>query len=107
MMAELTKWPIFVEDRGGRRIYLTQERWEHALNHPGMHEGLLDDLLETLRKGERKRDTYDPAKFKYNHSVQDLPMSYTHIVVVVKFGWQGIPAEANNFVLTAYLVEKW
>jgi len=29
------------------------------------------------------------------------------MVAVVKFGWQGYPAEANNFVLTAYLIEKW
>ncbi|MEA3352087.1 MAG: hypothetical protein U9Q82_15895 [Chloroflexota bacterium] len=107
MITKCTDWPIFVDDRGGRRIYLTQERWEHALNHPGMHESLLDDVLETLHKGERKQDAYAPAKFKYNYSIQDLPMSYTHIVVVVKFGWQGVPAEANNFVLTAYLIEKW
>jgi hypothetical protein len=29
------------------------------------------------------------------------------MVVVVKFGWQGVPPEANNFVLTAYLIEMW
>ena len=100
-------WPIYVQDHKINSIYLTQERWEHALDHPGMHEGLLDDVLETLRKGERKQDVYDQSKFKYNHSFSSLPMFYTHIVVVVKFGWQGIPAKPNNFVLTAYLIEKW
>jgi hypothetical protein len=27
--------------------------------------------------------------------------------VVVKFGWRVESGEANNFVLTAYLIEKW
>ncbi len=101
-------WPIFVRDRKGYAIYLTLERWEHALDHPGMHEGLLDQVLETLRKGRRKQDHYDPTKFKYTRGLLNLPMSYTHIVVVVKFGWQEEePITANNFVLTAYLVERW
>lgn len=98
-------WPIFVRDRSGRVIYLTQERWGHALDHPGMHEGLLDQVLETLRKSKRRQDSYDPAKFRYTRGFLNLPMSYTHIVVVVKFGFQ--EGEPNNFVLTAYLVERW
>jgi len=32
-------------------------------------------------------------------------MNYTHVVVVVKFGWR--ESQVNNFVLTAYLVERW
>ncbi len=100
-------WPVFTQDQWGHRIYLTWERWEHALGHPGMHEELLDALVETLRKGSRKQDRYNPTKFKYAASFPALPMSYTHMEVVVKFGWQGTPAMANNFVLTAYLIEKW
>lgn len=100
-------WPIFVQDRWGHTIYLPWERWEHALGHPGMHQGLLDYVVETLRKGRRKQDKYEQDKFKYTFKFPDLPMDYTHVEVVVKFGWQGTPASANNFVLTAYLVEKW
>ena len=100
-------WPIFVQDRWGHPIYLTWERWEHALGHPGMHEGLLEQVLETLRKGGRKQDKYNQTKFKYTDYFPALPMNYTHVEMVVKFGWQGIPAAANNFVLTAYLIEKW
>lgn len=100
-------WPIFVQDRWGHPIYLTWERWEHALGHLGMHQGILDQVLETIRKSGRKQDKYDPSKFKYTHQFSDLPMDYTHVEVVVKFGWQGSPATANNFVLTAYLVKKW
>jgi hypothetical protein len=50
---------------------------------------------------------YDPAKFKYRQGFPDLPMSYTHMEVVAKFGWRVASGEVNNFVLTAYLIEKW
>jgi hypothetical protein len=100
-------WPIFVEERQGHTIYLTSERWEHALDHPGMDEELLESVLDALRFGRRKQDPYQPDKYKYLYPFPDLPTPYTHIVVVVKFGWQNSPPETNNFVLTAYLIEKF
>lgn len=99
-------WPIYVKDQQGHTIYLTWERWEHALGHPGMHEGLLATLLDTLRKGGRKQDRFDLTKYKYAYPFPDLPQSYTHLEVVVKFGWHA-SGSVNNFVLTAYLIEKW
>ncbi|HOU13055.1 MAG TPA: hypothetical protein PKZ84_08045 [Anaerolineae bacterium] len=54
-MKEHASWPIFVQDRGGRSIYLTQERWAHALDHPGMDEDLLDCVMVTLNKGQRQQ----------------------------------------------------
>jgi hypothetical protein len=98
---------IFVEDRRGNRIYLTWERWEHALDHPGMDDGVLEAVLNTVRLGDRQQDRYDQAKYKYVRAFSALPYPYTHVAVIVKFGWQGDPADANNFVLTAYLIEKW
>jgi hypothetical protein len=98
-------WLIHVRDRDGRRIYLTAERWEHALEHPGMAERLLRHVLATLRSGRRKQDRFDPAKFFYKKRFANLPLGHTHIVVVVKFGRRrDDPTAANNFVLTAYLV---
>lgn len=47
-----------------------------------------------------------PEQFAYNHNDRVGSCSM-EIEVVVKFGWHGIPTAANNFVLTAYLVEKW
>lgn len=100
-------WPITVQDRDDRPIYLTAERWEHALEHPGMSNELLESVLDTVRKGVRKQDEYDPTKYKYSKAFSNLLLDYTHVVVVVKFGWQGdAPERPNNFVLTAYLVQK-
>lgn len=100
-------WPIFVKDKRGHAIYLTTERWEHALDHPGMNDGLLDTVLKTLRQGRRKQDAFEMNKFKYSYRFPNLPLSYTHMVVVVKFGKQDIPSQENNFILTAYMIEKW
>ena len=100
-------WPITVTDRRGHFIYMTFERWEHALGHPAMHAGLLGAIVETIREGSRRQDKYVPAKFIYTHEFFDLPEPYTHFVVIVKMGWTGDPPETNNFVLTAYLIQKW
>ncbi len=70
-------WPIFVQDRQGHAIYLTWERWEHALGHPGMDEGLLESVLETLRQGRRKQDPYDAAKHKYLYDLNSSSNLYT------------------------------
>ena len=69
--------------------------------------GSFESILETVRQGRRRQDAYDTAKYKYIYEFPDLPLPYTHIAVVVKFGWRDSPAEVNNFVLTAYLIEKF
>lgn len=108
MSTDDTKWPIFVKDKHGREIYLTEERWRHALDHPGMEEYLLDSALLTLKVGGRKQEALDPSKYKYLRRFEDLPEDYTHIVVVVKFGIDPVdPSKENNFVLTVYLVKEY
>ncbi len=108
MSIDDTKWPIFAKDKRGREIYLTKERWRHALDHPGMTERLLDSVLLTLKVGGRKQEALDPSKYKYRRRFEDLPEDYTHIVVVAKFGIDSVdPSKENNFVLTAYLVEEY
>ena len=100
-------WPATAVDRHGHNIYMTFERWEHALGHPAMHDGLLDAVMDTIREGSRRPDKYMPAKFSYIHEFFDLPEPYTHVVVVVKMGWTDNPPGPNNFILTAYLTQKW
>jgi hypothetical protein len=100
-------WPIQVQDRADRNIYLTEERWQHALEHPQMRDDLLDAVLATVRVGHRRGDALDPSIVKYSRRVTSLPYDYTHMVVVVKFGLTNTePPKENNFVLTAYLVRR-
>ena len=101
-------WPIRVTDRRGHFIYLTQERWDHALGHPGMSHDLLEILLETIRVGRRRQDKYHADKTIYALESFDLPDPYTHMVAIVKMGRRKrAPETSNNFVLTAYLIQKW
>ena len=103
MSMDASQWPIFVKDKRGRRIYLTEARWGHALDRPGMEERLLDSVLLTMKVGGRKQEALDPSKYKYRRRFEDLPEDYTHVVVVVKFGIDPVdPSKENNFVLTAY-----
>jgi hypothetical protein len=99
----MRKWTV--QDRYGNEIYLTQERWEHVLRYHAELAGLLDDLLDTLRKGQRTQDQLDPRKYKYHCRCDALPLDYNTIVVVVKFSTH-IQAESgfapNNFVITAW-----
>ena len=47
------RWTI--HDRYGNEIYLTQERWDYILRYHNELDGLLDELLDTLGKGRRRR----------------------------------------------------
>ena len=88
-----------VRDRRGHRIELTDERWFHIVTYHPELEDCREDVLETIRKGRRRQDALEPEKYKYIKRFDDLPMGYTHLVVVVKM-------IRNNFVLTAYGVAK-
>ena len=97
------KWTA--QDRYGNEIYLTQERWEYILRYHAELTGLIDDLLDTLKKGRRTQEPADPGKYKYCRLCDALPFEYNAIVGVVKFSTSiqanGVFAP-NNFVVTAW-----
>ena len=94
-------------DRFGNEIYLTGERWEHIIdpdNHPEL-ESYFDYVKETIRRGRRRQDHYDPNSYQYYRSFSDLPDENTHVVVCVRFRWSSDPNGAvreEKFVTTAY-----
>ncbi len=94
-----------VRDRYGNEIYLTEERWKYILRYHPEFNGLLDDLLDTLKKGRRRQDPTDPGKYKYYKPCDALPLDYNTMVLVVKFSAH-IQAdgtfESNNFVVTGW-----
>jgi hypothetical protein len=94
-----------VHDRYGNELYLTQERWDYILRYHHQLDGLLDEVLETLRKGRRHQQPEDPSRYKYAHYCAKLPVEYNTIVVVVKFTTRlgrAATFTANNFVIAAW-----
>ena len=88
-----------VRDHYGNQIELTDERWRHIVTyHPELEE-FRAEVLETIRRGTRRQDAMESEKYKYLRKFDGLPFGYTHLVAVVKMG-------RNNFVLTAYGIEK-
>jgi len=93
-----------VYDRDGNLIAFTDERWEHIIEfHEEMQE-YREHVLTTLRRGRRRQDPIDPTVYSYTHDFDDLEEGYTHVVVIVKFGFHETAQGTigNNFVLTAY-----
>ncbi|MEA3345271.1 MAG: hypothetical protein U9Q78_03365 [Chloroflexota bacterium] len=97
------KW--VVRDRYDNEIYMTQERWRHALRfHPELI-GHLEDVLDTLRTGRRRQKPLRPNEYKYYNPCDALPLEYNCIVVVVAFTERQLPDGTfgpNNFVKTAW-----
>lgn len=89
-----------VQDRFGNEIYLTEERWEHIQERHDELAGRLDDLLDTLRCGERKQESLDPQQYRYRRAYEDLLYGFNHIVAIVVFRYDA--GKSNNFVVTAW-----
>ncbi|MDO9129047.1 MAG: hypothetical protein Q7U34_04200 [Anaerolineales bacterium] len=107
-MAGDIRWTV--NDRYGNNIYLTQERWEHAIesiNHPEM-AGYEKELKQTVQQGNRRQDPHNPRKYRYSKEFDHLPKDNTHIVAIVLFTFKENEAgepEPNNYIVTAYQKE--
>ena len=98
------RWSVY--DHDGNQIYLAQERWQHIVTrHPELADAELH-LRTTLQRGRRRQEPLNASKYRYAFPFEDLPEDFTHVVVVVLFGFdvdeQGRTA-ANNFVATAFM----
>ena len=107
-MADSVRWTV--QDRDGREVYLTQERWEHILeptNHPEM-ENDEEYLKQTIQQSRRQQDLLNPQKYTYTKAFNHLTLDNTHIVAVVLFRYReqgNRPPVANNYIVTAYQKE--
>jgi hypothetical protein len=60
MDTERRRWQV--RDRYGNAIYMTAERWNHALvSRPWLAE-FLNETLETLRQGRRRQNPLNSRK---------------------------------------------
>lgn len=97
------KWDVF--DRYGNKIYLTHERWKHALEKRPWLAEYHNEVLTTLKQGRRKQDTLKPNKYKYYWQCDDLLPDFNHLVVIVLFG-QKI-TESGDIISNNYVVNVW
>lgn len=103
-MLSQVAWPIYVTDRYGHTIYMTEERWRHAKRHRGMSNDMLPKVLSMLRESKRRQDEPFSDVFRYEKPFRGLPLGYKKVIVVVKFEFDSFKAyHENNFVMTAYL----
>jgi len=71
----MQKW--MAQDRDGREIYLTEERWNHILErHPYLQDHL-EDVLDTIRQGKRQQQPHDPQAFVYRKECNRLPRPFS------------------------------
>lgn len=101
MMDEV--WEVY--DRYGNKIYMTAERWNHALEKRPWLADLFADTLDTLRHGRRQQDPLNPQKYKYYRPCPDLEPEYNHIVAIVLFKTK--TNEAGQTVANNYVVNVW
>jgi hypothetical protein len=85
-----------VQDRAGREIYLTEERWRHIISGHRALAGHLDDVLKTLQSGRRRQDSVQLFKHFYRRRCETLPGYYNSITVVV------LSRGDNQYVVTAW-----
>ncbi len=108
-MSTSIRWETY--DRYGNSVYLTQERWEHIIspeNHPEFTD-YEQELQETIRQGIRKQDSVNPQKYRYSKAFSNLPMDNTYIIAIVLYRYREEAGELkpNNYLVTAYQVEKY
>ncbi len=102
---EPQRWEVY--DRYGNKIYLTVERWQHALESRPWLAQYHPEALTALRLGRRKQDTLNPHKYKYYWPCDNLLPDFNHLVVVVLMGETvdtGGRVIANNYVTNVWAV---
>ena len=85
-----------VVDIFGDEIRLTQERWQHVLEHHPVMKGYLDHLRQTLTEPNVvQRSPTNPNEYRYYRFFEEIYGGKYVFVAVVK--------EADNFVVTAFI----
>ena len=94
-----------VRDRYGNMIYMTAERWQHALASRPWLAALLQETLDALRQGRRKQDPLNLHKYKYYVPCDKLLPEYNHLVVVVLFSTR--TDNQGNIISNNYVTNVW
>ena len=87
-------------DKNKRRIHLTDERYRHITEHPGM-QNRLDYIKETLEKPLKTiRCGINGDIVYYYKYYKNIKLKTKYLMVIVKY------LNDEGFIISAYLVNK-
>src|SRR3989344_2313009 len=89
-----------VEDKIGKRVYLSKERLKHILKHPLMHDQM-ENIQKTLQDPTTIRHFEDDESviYFYKEFKQRLP-SERYLLLSVKY------LNGNGFIVTSFFTNK-
>ena len=92
-------WIFEIQDKSGRKIYLSKDRWTHInQEHPEIAP-YLEDLKETLRNPTTVTTySFDENVKHYYQYIKDRKSDAKHLLVIVKY------LNEHGFIITAYFV---
>jgi hypothetical protein len=95
-----------VHDQWGNEIYLTDERWQHIISRHPDKTGCRQQLLLTIRTGQRREVAIGSNKYQYWKKFHHLRPGKKRIRAIVQFETKksGTSLLPNNFVVTAYQI---
>jgi hypothetical protein len=86
-----------VQDKTGRKIHLSKERWSHIQRHPEM-SNQIDQIIETLKSPQTIRT------FEYDSNVKFYYRYYKntgqYLFVSVKY------LNGEGFIITSFFTDK-
>ncbi len=94
-------WIFEVEDKSGRKIHLSNERWKHInQDHPEVAP-YLEEIKETLRNPVKivVYDFDENIEYYYRYFKERKSKS-KHLLVIVKY------LNGNGFIITSYFVRS-
>ncbi len=89
-----------VIDKTKRKIYLTDERYQHILKHPDMHNQL-EEIRTTLQSPSKIADYNIDENIKYYYKYyKHKSQNAQYLRIIVKY------LNGKGFIITAYFVDK-
>ena len=90
-----------LEDKSGRKIHLSKERWEHInQEHPEV-SNYLEEIKETLKNPTKiKTYKYDKDVRYFYRYYKNRESAAKYLLIIVKY------LNGNGFIITAYFVRN-
>ncbi|MBI2558547.1 hypothetical protein HYW20_04445 [Candidatus Woesearchaeota archaeon] len=93
-------WIFEVEDKSGRKIHLSDERWKHLnQEHPEVAP-YLEDIKETLKNPVKITEYELDENVRYYYKYFKERESAKYLLVIVKY------LNEHGFIITAYFVRN-